>query len=261
MNKYEEKLEARKARYEELAQKNHDKSNSAYSRVHQISEHIPLGQPILVGHHSEKRHRADIQKIDNIMRSSVEAQKKAAYYESKAAAVGKGGISSDDPDAIKKLEDKLLKLEKKQEYMKAVNKAFKKGDDALKALGLSETEISTYKKVVEDAYSWNKQPFPSFELNCNSANIRSTKARIEELKRTQEIVFDEVLGNGFRCYLDKEENRVCFDFDTKPNQEIIDLLKQNAFNWSRFRGEWIRKATANCIWITRKLVMPKLLEL
>ncbi|WP_132290495.1 DUF3560 domain-containing protein [Kribbella sp. VKM Ac-2568] len=33
----------------------------------QISDHIPLGQPILVGHHSERRHRRDIERMDRLM--------------------------------------------------------------------------------------------------------------------------------------------------------------------------------------------------
>lgn len=47
---------------------------------------IPLGQPILVGHHSERRHRRAIERADNAMRRGIEESDKAKYFESRAAA-------------------------------------------------------------------------------------------------------------------------------------------------------------------------------
>ncbi len=44
-----------------------------------------MGQPILVGHHSERGHRSLLQKSDNAMRKSVELDDKADYYANKAA--------------------------------------------------------------------------------------------------------------------------------------------------------------------------------
>jgi hypothetical protein len=45
---------------EEYAENAEKRSNSAYEAANRISSFIPMGQPILVGHHSEKRHRRDI---------------------------------------------------------------------------------------------------------------------------------------------------------------------------------------------------------
>lgn len=58
----------------------------------------------------------------------------------KIRGVGTGGISSDDPQALAKLEAKLAKLEKHQELMKAANAAIRmkdkeKGDKRLAELG------------------------------------------------------------------------------------------------------------------------------
>ena len=55
-------------------------------------------------------HRRDLDKIDRIMRKSIEAGEKAAYYASRAAsAASNRAISSDDPDAVERLEAKLAK--------------------------------------------------------------------------------------------------------------------------------------------------------
>lgn len=80
----QERASERAERLEQAAKKADERSNQAYKRADDIGSHIPMGQPILVGHHSEKRHRRDIEKIDNAMRTSVEESKKAEYYEEKA---------------------------------------------------------------------------------------------------------------------------------------------------------------------------------
>ena len=87
---------------------------------------IPMGQPILVGHHSEGRHRRDLNRIDSNMRKSIEAEEKANYYKEKAAnAQNSYAISSDDPEAIVKLIEKYNLLVKNQEFMKSANKIVK----------------------------------------------------------------------------------------------------------------------------------------
>lgn len=88
-----------------------------------MAECIPFGQPIIVGHHSEKRDRAFRNKIANNFDKGFEALDKAKYYEHKAqAAENNTAISSDDPEAIKLLKEKLEKLINNQEFMKTVNK-------------------------------------------------------------------------------------------------------------------------------------------
>lgn len=74
----------RAERMEERAEKAEQRSTSAYETAKEIGSFIPFGQPILVGHHSEGRHRRDINRIDNAMRKSCEESDKAKYYEDKA---------------------------------------------------------------------------------------------------------------------------------------------------------------------------------
>lgn len=42
-------------------------------RYRQMADRIPFGQPILVGHHSERRHRRDLERMHNIDRKSIDA--------------------------------------------------------------------------------------------------------------------------------------------------------------------------------------------
>jgi chaperonin cofactor prefoldin len=72
-----EHLEARQERLEERAQKLDAQSTQAFNKAHSISEHIPFGQPILVGHHSEGKHRRDLERINSGMSKAVELYKEA----------------------------------------------------------------------------------------------------------------------------------------------------------------------------------------
>lgn len=78
------------------------------------------GQPILVGHHSEKRHRRLIEKANNDIKKSIELSDKSQYYEDKArSAENNNAIYNDDPKAISKLKDKLERLENERNSIKA----------------------------------------------------------------------------------------------------------------------------------------------
>lgn len=74
---------------------------------------VMAGTPILVGHHSEHRHRRDLERIGDRTRKSIQLTNQAKKYEQRADNAEAGtAIRSDDPDAIAKLETKLAALEK-----------------------------------------------------------------------------------------------------------------------------------------------------
>jgi hypothetical protein len=144
MNSYEEKQEARKQRYLDMADKARQEATSRHNQADAMAAIIPFGQPILVGHHSEKRDRNYREKIHRTFGKAFEAMNKAEHYEEKAASVGTGGISGDDPEALVKLRAQLEEMEHAQETMKAANAAIRRGKTedekiaALMALGFNE---------------------------------------------------------------------------------------------------------------------------
>ncbi len=81
----QERAKAKAERYEEWADKAHQRSEEAFERSERAVAGIPMGQPILVGHHSERAHRAAIDKSWAAMGKSVEEMHKAEAHESKAA--------------------------------------------------------------------------------------------------------------------------------------------------------------------------------
>lgn len=96
------------------------KSDIAYKKSHDAVEHIPFGQPILVGHHSEKAHRRAIEKAQNNMSKSVEFSKKADDYEARAEywETKANVINLSMPESIEFYEFKLEKAIKEHEGLK-----------------------------------------------------------------------------------------------------------------------------------------------
>lgn len=76
----------RSQRYRDRARKREDESKTYYQASSAAVEGIPMGQPILVGHHSEKRHRAALNRYHSNMSKSVEAGEKADYWRGRAAS-------------------------------------------------------------------------------------------------------------------------------------------------------------------------------
>lgn len=262
---YEERKEARIERLLNRAEKASKEADASYnSESMRTLRSLPLGQPILVGHHSEKRHRRLLERADNDMRKSVEASKRAATYrEAAASANSNDSISSDDPEALVKLREKLDDLERRQAYMKAVNaahKKFLKSPASLDSSDLSEKAkdvIRTYKPQ----YSWEPHPFPPYAMQNNNANIRRVKLRLAELERdfakAEEGVSKTTEHNGFSIVENVDANRVQIMFPGKPSVEVRAVLKSSGFRWAPSEGAWQRHLNAAGIntakWVAEKL--------
>jgi hypothetical protein len=246
---YEERKERKIDAYKTRALKSSGIASQESSKARNMGSVIPFGQPILTGHHSEGRHRALLKKIDNAQRKASEAYNKAEYYEGKAAAAETNhSISGDDPEAAERYQEKLAKLEKSQEYMKAVNKAWKQGKAALVALGLSETES-------EKLANEKTKPCPTWMLGNNSAEIRRVKEQMEALKKLDSMEAEDIKFNGGEMVVNVEINRVQIIFDDIPAPEKRALLKSHGFKWSPSEKAWQRQRTLNAVNAAKRLIM------
>jgi hypothetical protein len=79
-----ERAEDRADRMSGYAENAAARSESAHARAHEIADGIPFGQPILVGHHSEGRHRRDLDRIHNLHGKGFEEGRKAEHFERRA---------------------------------------------------------------------------------------------------------------------------------------------------------------------------------
>lgn len=215
---YEERRERRIERYkiasEKARKESEARSNSNAQRILMMTP----GQPILIGHHSEKAHRRLINRAHNDIRKSIELSKKSDYYEKRAENVENSkAIYNDDPNAIAKLKDKLERLEEERKSIKQ-----------------------------REHFTW--------ELQNIGATIRETKMRIKRLEELEEIEFPDINFLGGKAIHNKEINRIQIFFDTKPSEDIRKNLHHNGFHWSRYEGAWQRQFNKTSIWKTKDVI-------
>lgn len=81
-------------------------------------------------------------------------------------------IYSDDPQAVEKLQAKLDKLTAMHARMKEINAYFRKHATSLGCPGLSDEDAAKLDRRVQEGYSREKQPYPSYVLSGNTAEMR-----------------------------------------------------------------------------------------
>lgn len=80
-----DRQEQRAERFADYSDSRQEDAERAHKAVAAIADNIPLGQPILVGHHSEKHARKDAERIENGMRKAINMWETAKYWKSRAA--------------------------------------------------------------------------------------------------------------------------------------------------------------------------------
>lgn len=222
---YEEKKENRIERLNEAAEKASKQSDAYAQRSHDLVKDIPFGQPNINGSLT-----GTLNKSRSAMDSSIKSDEKSTYYVEKAeAAQNNRAISSDDPQAIEKLKEKLEKLETKRTEIKEFNKKARKNG----------TEQS-----------------PWYALPYLSKDIKAVKERIEKLEKLDSIqVSADIEFDGGTIVENTDINRVQIIFDSKPAQEIIDKLKNNGFHWSPSEKAWQRMRGIRVLDIAKAIVI------
>jgi len=77
-----------------------DRSQEAYERSNALVENIPFGQPVLIGHHSQRSHEKTLEKSRSAMDTSVKEGKLAEHLEYKAKSSARHQAYKEKPDVI-----------------------------------------------------------------------------------------------------------------------------------------------------------------
>ena len=121
MNWYEERRKQKSERLRARAAAKRAERDVLLERTRSLAEAMN-GQPILIGHHSEKRHRRDIARMDRDIHKMCELDREAARFEDRArAAESSTAVFSDDPEAVCKIKEKIASRERYREKCKAIN--------------------------------------------------------------------------------------------------------------------------------------------
>lgn len=106
-----ERAEERAERFGGYRENRTADAESARVGVAAIADNIPFGQPILVGHHSERHARRDAERIENGMRRAVKMWATAEYWKHRAAGAIRHAKYKERPDVrhrrIKGLESEM----------------------------------------------------------------------------------------------------------------------------------------------------------
>lgn len=202
----------------------------------------------------EKANRSE-QKHYEIFREWRERAKKAIVRKAQPAKT----FNSE----IERYKAELEGMKRNHELMKNCNAIIKKskGTDCTSLLveaGLSE---SNAKKIQLPDFA-NRIGFASFSLTNNNANIKRVEERIRILEakeqRATTVGQESLQFNGGVIIYNHEADRIQIKHDTKPQPEIISLLKSNGFKWSPSQSVWQRQLTANARFALKHYIYPKL---
>jgi len=188
MSTYRERRLERASRLREWAEKRAARSTGNFARAHNLIKDIPLGQPILVGHHSERRHRRVLERSDAAMRRGLEDQQKGAAMASRADTIERAAeraIYRDDVDAIDRLQAKIAALEAERINMKLANLIVRKRgiDAATKAARLAallQWPPALAAKLLEPDFC-GRVGFADYQLQNIGGTIRRERKRLAEL--------------------------------------------------------------------------------
>jgi len=238
-NAWEQKVAARLDRLRAYAERKRAEGTALVERAHRMAEVIPFGQPILVGHYSERRDRRYRGRIEGKFRKGFETLAEARDIERRvAAAEANTAISSDDPNALDKLRAKLAEHERQHSVVLDVNKRLRKGATIGDVAPLLDWWEAPERRL-QIIMSMGHRTIP---VTNSSAETRRIKARIAELEARAVRAPREPQHFG-SVTVEEGDNRVRLVFPGKPLAEVRSLLKSHGFRWSPTAEAWQRRAS------------------
>jgi len=119
-----DRAEDRADRFDDYRDKRTDDAERAAAQARRVADGIPFGQPILVGHRSERHARKDAERIQNGMRKAVQAFDTADYWKRRAVAAIQHAKYKERPD-VRARRIKTIEADKrKQERTRAESVGF-----------------------------------------------------------------------------------------------------------------------------------------
>lgn len=137
--------------------------------------------------------------------------------------------------------------------MKSLNAYHKKHGTCKDYPEISDEAAIKYDEQIKNAFSWEKKPFPSYELTSVNQKIKSAEKRIEELKRLDEMPAEIICFGGGEIEVDIDENRVKIRFDERTADEMSNRLRKSGFNWSPLNKCWQRLRSYDALYYAKKI--------
>lgn len=206
---------------------------------------IPFGQPILVGHHSEGRHRRTVERAHAATAAAIEHKHMAEHHAAKASGIESQldrSIFSDDENALEALQERIAGLEAERAKNTKINRILHQNPKNIKtdekvaailALGLSEF---TANKLFEPDFA-GRIGIPAYVNSNLSGRITAARKRLTVIQRQQERhAAAEASETGVHVKYTGDGVYAIITFAEKPSRDILNALREAGYYWGQ--GCW-----------------------
>lgn len=214
-------------------------ADAARRAVSAIADNIPLGQPILVGHHSERHARRDQKRIESGMRRAVHMWETAQYWEARAVGALLHASYKDRPKVrarrIKTLEADLRGVERDKAQAEARCKAWTAGPLTIEQ-ARKLANVASFYVAEAGGHSWSAwdvlRPDGERYATCPSMTVEEIQAILAEryakyFPRIDRWIRHYQLRIGYeRKMLDAQGATSLLD--KKPRRKLAPLLNYRA---------------------------------
>ena len=93
--------------------------------------------------------------------------------------------------------------------------------------------------------------------SASSAQRQYYRDKLDEAIKIRERANSGGLSKETKLYTLREDfndGRIRFEFDGKPRQEVIDIMKSRGFKWSPSNKAWQRQNTPNGVYSAKRVI-------
>lgn len=209
-----ERAEERAERFGEYSENRGQEAEGARGAARAIMGRFEAGQPILVGHHSERKARKDAERIENGMRRAVKLWETSQYWKDRAAAALAHAKYKERPDVrarrIKGLEADKRKQERHIEEATKWLEAWSKPDlTHEQALNLANYCNLHLPRKEGDREDFDGTPSAHTALSNAFPNLYAPRTLAEVVEHAQKA-YPRVIAHAQR-WLNHYENRIAYE--------------------------------------------------
>lgn len=224
-----DRAEERAERFGNYQEKRAKEAQRVLHSVTQISSGIPLGQPILVGHHSERHARKHAEQIENGMRKAVNLWETSEYWQRRAAGVLRHASYKDLPDVrarrIKELEaDKRKKEREKAEAEKGLYWWTLPDLTEARAVALAGVYNFPLPKSDGDAPDWHHRACAYDGLTGHYPHLYA-KRTLPEVVEAARLHYPRNIARADR-WIEHYSNRIAYERALLEEQGAASLLEK-----------------------------------
>lgn len=187
-----QRAEERADRFEGYSENRAREATQARNAVQAIGQRFEFGQPILVGHHSERKARKDAERMESGMRKAVKAWETSGYWQDRAQGALAHAKYLERPDVrarrIKTIEaDKRKQERHKAEAERWLRGWSKEGLTMEQAQALANVCRLHMPRIEGDRPDFNQQPSAYDALHNTYPNLYAPRTLEQVVERAKKV--------------------------------------------------------------------------